>query len=127
MFYNTSSTAYRLNNSARRNARPAGERKREGIKSLGLHNELGLSDSRSVMGKRVSESDWFGVSHASHTFGGRRIEGPQGGHRCLPTLARPLGLHMHQSYAQMDALTGGDQGWDGLVWEILLSQKSLSE
>ena len=26
-----------------------GERKREGIKSLGLHNELGLSDSRSVI------------------------------------------------------------------------------
>ena len=40
------------------------------------------------------------------------IEGPQGGHRRLPTLARPLGLYMHQLYAQMDALTGGDQGWD---------------
>ena len=38
---------------------PPGERKREGIKNLGLHNELGLSDSRSVMGQSVSESDWF--------------------------------------------------------------------
>ena len=28
---------------------PPGERKREGIKSLGLHNELGLSDSPSVI------------------------------------------------------------------------------
>ena len=36
---------------------PPGERKREGIKSLGLHNELGFSDSPSVMGQSVSESD----------------------------------------------------------------------
>ena len=34
---------------ALRNARPPGERKREGIKSLGLHNELALSDSPSVI------------------------------------------------------------------------------
>ena len=40
---------------------PPGERKREGIKSLGLHNELGFSDSPSVMGQSVSESDWFMV------------------------------------------------------------------
>ena len=38
---------------------PPGERQREGIKNLGLHNELGLSDSPSVMGQSVSESDWF--------------------------------------------------------------------
>ena len=30
---------------------PPGERQREGIKNLGLHNELGLSDSRAVMGR----------------------------------------------------------------------------
>ena len=36
---------------------PPGERKREGNKSLGLHKELGLSDSPSVMGQEVSESD----------------------------------------------------------------------
>ena len=54
----------------------AGERQREGIKNLGLHNELSLSNSRSVMGKWVSESDLFMIQHASHTFGGRRIEDP---------------------------------------------------
>ena len=58
---------------------PPGERQREGIKSLGLHNELGLSDSRSVMGKSVSESDLVTISHASHTFGGRRSVTPRGG------------------------------------------------
>ena len=40
------------------------------------------------------------------------LKAPEGGHRRLPTVARPLGLYMHQLYAQMDSLTGGDQGWD---------------
>ena len=71
---------------------PPGARKREGIKSLGLHNELGLSDSRSVMSKSVSESDWFMVQHASHTFGGRRIESPQGGTTAAPPFLEDLGL-----------------------------------
>ena len=36
---------------------PPGERKREGNKSLGLHKELGLSDSPFVIDLDVSESD----------------------------------------------------------------------
>ena len=36
---------------------PPGERKREGNKSLGLHKELGLSDSPFVIDLGVSESD----------------------------------------------------------------------
>ena len=39
---------------------PPGERQREGIKNLGLHNELGLSDSRAVMGRAYLESDGAG-------------------------------------------------------------------
>ena len=58
---------------------PPGERKREGIKNLGLHNELGLSDSRAVMGRAYLKAMGLVISHASHTFGGRRIESPQGG------------------------------------------------
>ena len=36
---------------------PPGERKREGNKSLDLHKELDLSDSQSVIGQDVSDSD----------------------------------------------------------------------
>ena len=44
-----------------------GERKREGIKSLGLHNELGLSDSRSVieLGNQILAMGLC-VQHAAH-------------------------------------------------------------
>ena len=65
---------------------PAGERQREGIKNLGLHNELGLSDSRAVMGRAYLKAMGLVISHASHTFGGRRIEHPQGGDHRRPTL-----------------------------------------
>ena len=64
---------------------PPGERQREGIKNLGLHNELGLSDSRAVMGRAYLKAMGLVISHASHTFGGRRIEGPQGGTPPPPT------------------------------------------
>ena len=40
------------------------------------------------------------------------LKAPEGGTAASHTLARPLGLYMHQLYAQMDALTDGDQGWD---------------
>ena len=40
------------------------------------------------------------------------IEGPQGGTPPPPNFGKAIGVHMHQSYAQMDALTGGDQGWN---------------
>ena len=70
---------------------PAGERQREGIKNLGLHNELGLSDSRAVMGRAYLKAMGLVISHASHTFGGRRIEDPQGGTTAAPPFcSRPL-------------------------------------
>ena len=40
------------------------------------------------------------------------LKAPGGGTAASQTLARPLGRYMHQWYAQMDALTGGDQGRD---------------
>ena len=50
-----------------RRPQPPGERKREGNKSLGLHKELGLSDSPSVMGQDVSESDLvYGPARPAH-------------------------------------------------------------
>ena len=57
-----------------------GERQREGYKIFALHKELGFSDSPSVIGQDVSESD-FEISPARrwHTCGGRRIELPPGG------------------------------------------------
>ena len=62
-----------------------GERQREGYKIFALHKELGFSDLPSVIGQDVSDSE-FETSSARrwHTFGGRRIEGPRGGHRRLP-------------------------------------------
>ena len=57
-----------------------GERQREGYKIFALHKEFGFSDSPSVIGQDVSESD-FETSSARrwHTCGGRRIETPRGG------------------------------------------------
>ena len=71
---------------------PPGERQREGIKNLGLHNELGLSDSRAVMGRAYLKAMGLVISHASHTFGGRRIESPQGGTTAAPPPLEDLGL-----------------------------------
>ena len=46
---------------------PPGERKREGIKSLGLHQELGLSDSPFEIGLGESESDLvYGPARPAH-------------------------------------------------------------
>ena len=57
-----------------------GERQREGYKIFALHKELGFSDSPSVIGQDVSESDFeTSLARRWHTFGGRRIEGPRGG------------------------------------------------
>ena len=69
---------------------PPGERKREGIKNLGLHNELGLSDSRAVMGRAYLKAMGLVISHASHTFGGRRIAIPQGTTAAPPFCSMPL-------------------------------------
>ena len=68
---------------------PPGERQREGIKNLGLHNELGLSDSRAVMGRAYLKAMGLVISHASHTFGGRRIEDPWGGSPPPPHIWQP--------------------------------------
>ena len=70
-----------------------GERQREGYKIFALHKEFGFSDSPSVIGQDVSESD-FETNSARrwHTCGGRRIETPRGGHRRPPTPAEDLGL-----------------------------------
>ena len=64
-----------------------GERQREGYKIFALHKELGFSDLPSVIGQDVSDSE-FETSSARrwHTFGGRRIETPRGGHRRPPIL-----------------------------------------
>ena len=69
-----------------------GERQREGYKIFALHKELGFSDSPSVIGQDVSESD-SGTNSARrwHTCGGRRIEGPRGGHRRLPNFGKAFG------------------------------------
>ena len=57
-----------------------GERQREGYKIFALHKELGFSDSPSVIGQDVSESDFeTSLARRWHTFGGRRIETPRGG------------------------------------------------
>ena len=63
-----------------------------------------------------------------HTFGGRRIEGPRGGDTAASqTLARPLGLIYASVAYTMDALTGGDQGWNSQGWETLLCPTGLRE
>ena len=57
-----------------------GERQREGYKIFALHKEFGFSDSPSVIGQDVSESDFeTSLARRWHTFGGRRIELPPGG------------------------------------------------
>ena len=68
-----------------------GERQREGYKIFALHKELGFSDLPSVIGQDVSDSE-FETSSARrwHTFGGRRIESPQGG----DTAGHPLREHL---------------------------------
>ena len=59
---------------------PPGERKREGIKSLGLHQELTLSDSPFEIGLGEFESDLVKRSSTpSSPKGGRRIVTPRGG------------------------------------------------
>ena len=66
---------------------PAGERQREGIKNLGLHNELGLSDTRSVMGSSEYLKAIGLVSRTLRTPSvGGGLKAPKGGHRRLPTL-----------------------------------------
>ena len=57
-----------------------------------MHKELGLSDSPFVIDLDVSESDVVIVQHASHTFGGRRIENPRGGTTAAPPPLEDLGL-----------------------------------
>ena len=57
-----------------------GERQREGYKIFALHKEFGFSDSPSVIGQDVSESDFeTSLARRWHTCGGRRIETPRGG------------------------------------------------
>ena len=57
-----------------------GERQREGYKIFALHKELGFSDSPSVIGQDVSESEFeTSLARRWHTCGGRRIELPPGG------------------------------------------------
>ena len=54
-----------------------GERQREGYKIFALHKELGFSDSPSVIGQDVSESDFeTSLARRWHTCGGRRIPSP---------------------------------------------------
>ena len=60
-----------------------GERQREGYKIFALHKELGFSDLPSVIGQEVFDPN---SARPWHTFGGRRIETPRGGHRRPPIL-----------------------------------------
>ena len=92
-------------------------------KLLGKGKDRGKNTSGRIARKnveigqlRLDRASWSTVQHAVGTpsvAGG--LKAPGGGTAASQTLARPLGRYMHQWYAQMDALTGGDQGRDDIL------------
>ena len=70
----------------------------------------------------IMDFDAQGISNTAWVFSKIRLhaeltlkiplKAPGGGTAASHTLARPLGLYMHQLYAHIDALTGGDRWWE---------------